>query len=287
MYRLERNKKLVGVNVRRYLLNCHESNHPVSMAEIYDFCPLHKNGKRNEQARKILKEYAKYGVIKAVNENLYEILQPECILDDLKKNEAAYDIGSPTGFPPKPPMPLPIFGEKQVSGRLKMFREYLAKHIIYCHKNNYSIRSRDLRKYSDYKLQKQDHYTPSNLIKTMQSLLKAGALKRSHVPGYYTVEKIEILLNMLEPEDREIFREMKPKKTGMGRPRKSDDECTREEAAKRDKDHERYLANKARIDALYPQTPDWLVMTESVIMNMNGTARHTPEIDGRWREFCR
>lgn len=287
MYRLERNKKLVGVNVRRYLLNCHESGHPVSMAEIYDFCPLHKNGKRNEQARKILKEYAKYGVIKAVNENLYEILQPECILDDLKKNEATYDIGSPAGFPPKPPMPLPIFGGEQVSGRLKIFREYLAKHIIYCHKNNYSIRSRDLRKYSDYKLQKQDHYTPSNLVKTMQSILKAGAIKRSHIPGYYTAEKIEVLLNMLEPEDREIFRVMKPEKAGMGRPRKSDDGCTREEAAKRDKDHERYLANKARIDALYPQMPDWLVMTESVIMNMNGTARNTPEIDGRWREFCR
>lgn len=287
MYRLERNKKLVGVNVRRYLLNCHESSHPVSMAEIYDFCPLHKNGKRNEQARKILNEYTKYGIIKPVNENSYEILQPDRILDDLKRTEATYDISSPTGFPPKPPMPLPIFGGKQVSGRLKIFREYLAKHMIYCHKNNFSIRSRDLRKYSDYRIQKQDHYTPSNLIKTMQSLLKAGAIKRSHVPGYYTAEKIEILLNILEPEDRETFRVMKPEKTGMGRPRKSADECTREEAAKRDKDHERYLANKARIDALYPQIPDWLVMTESVIMNMNGTARHTPEIDGRWREFCR
>lgn len=287
MYRLERNKKLVGVNVRRYLLNCHESSRPVSMAEIYDFCPLHKNGKRNEQARKILKEYIKYGVVKVVNENSYEILQPDCILDDLKRNEATYDIGSPAGFPPKPPMPLPIFGGEQVSGRLKIFREYLAKHIIYCHKNGYSIRSRDLRKYSDYKLQKQDHYTPSNLIKTMQSLQKSGAIKRSHIPGYYTAEKIEVLLNMLEPADREIFREMVPKK--IGRPSKAKDECTPDELQKQEKDRLRHWQNRQSMskERQHDATPAWLVMTESVIMNMNGTARHTPEIDGRWREFCR
>lgn len=284
MYRLERNKKLVGVNVRRYLLNCHDSNHPVSMAEIYDFCPRHKCGKRNEQASKIMKEYAKYGVVNKITEGLYEIKKPEYIKHDLADKESHHDLRAPEGFPPLPPMPLPIFGKKQVVGRLELFGKYIAKHIIYCHLNNYSVRAKDLKKYSDYK--HQNCGTPSNLIKTLQSLQKAGALKRSCVPGYYTVEAINILFDRIDPEEKNIFYAPSAK---VGRPRKPDEDCAPDELLKRQHDRERHWNNRKSlsVERQHDAIPAWLAMTESVIMNMNGTARHTPEIDGRWREFCR
>lgn len=284
MYRLERNKKLVGVNVRRYLLNCHESGHPVSMAEIYDFCPKQACGRPNAQAQRIIRIYLRNGYLGTSQDEVYQVMQPDGIKIDLIKMETLAGLRTRAGYLQPPPMPLPIFGEKQAIGKSIKFGLYVLKHMIYCHENKFSVRVRDLKKYSSYTNCRGS--TPSNLSKLLYSLKKVGAIKPLGEGGLYEVANQKIIKCKIKEKETRAFIASVPK---VGRPVKPVEECTPKESLKRDQERTRYRNNRKTLskERQYPWVPSWLVMTESVIMNMNGTARHTPEIDGRWREFCR
>lgn len=284
MYRLERNKKLVGVNVRRYLINCYETAAPVVMSEIKAFCPKQTCGRDNAQSARIIRGYLRNGCLGLSQDELCHVIQPASIERDLIKIETLSGLRTKEGYLQPPPMPLPIFGEKQVIGKSKKFGLYVLKHIIYCHENKFSIRVRDLKRYSSYTNCRGS--TPSNLSKLLYSLKKVGAIKPLCEGGLYEVANQKIIKCKIKEKETGAFIASVPK---VGRPVKPVEECTPKESLKRDQERNRYWNNRQKLskERQHDATPAWLVMTESIIMNMNGTARHTPEIDGRWREFCR
>lgn len=284
MYLLESDKTKVGVNVRRYLLNCHASNALVLSDEIEKFTERRSDGKRNYQAFSILREYIKYGIIQEIDRyRTFKVLHTKQIQDDLALSETHYDLRPPAGYMTPPPMPLSIFGDKQLTGRSKKLEVMLIKHMIFCHQNGYSIRAQELKQYSAY--QYIGCGTPSNVSKFMSTLKDDDVIRAKSEKGYYEIVNLDLLESKLRQREEKINLAAVPK---VGRPFKPDEYCTPKELLKRQQERDRYW-NKRRNhskERQHPVTPDWLVMTESLIMNMNGTAKHTPEIDGRWREFC-
>ena len=285
MYELEPDKTMVGVNVRRYLLDCYARNALVSADEIELFTNKRSDGKRNYQACKIIREYIKYGVIEEVNQHqTYRVFKPKQIQDDLLVSEAFYDLRPMAGCFPAPPMPLPIFGNKQVTGCRAGLHKLLMRHMIYCHKHRYAIRVQEMKRYSTY--ENKGFGTPSNVTKFLDCLKRNNAIKAKPERGHYEVINLGFVECKLRQTEEKILRDSLPKTGLMFKPAA---ECPQDVLRKRQQEQERYLNNRQKLskERQFDDMPSWLVMTESLIMNLNGTAKHTPEINGRWREFCR
>lgn len=285
MYELEPDKTMVCVNVRRYLLNCHEQNRMARKDEVQGFCNKTRGHKYNPAATRVFKKHTDDGSLLKVKPGFYRVLNTELIKSALLKFEDHRKIRSPIAEQKIPQMPIQLFKNGEVVKGVHRYRICALRHIIYCHKHNYAIRRVDLKTYSTYR--QTGAGSPNIMQILIKALKKIKALSAiGHGNGFYQVTNIRLISAMLKRYEGEIIRESFPK---VGRPRKTAEEHKPKESLKRDQERTRYWNNRQTLskERQHDATPAWLVMTEAVVMNMNGTARHAPEIVGRRREFCR
>ena len=286
MYEYHPDKSMACVNVRRYLLNCYEQNRMARIDDVQSICnKKHPDHKYNYAANRVFKKHVADGSLIQIKYGFYQILNSDLIKSDLFKFEVYNKIRSPDPEQKIPPMPIQLFKNGEVIRGAHKYRICALRHIIYCEKHSYAIRLVDLKTYSTYR---QTGVGSPNimavLIKALKKIKAIVAIDSGN--GFYKVSNIRLIKAMLKRYEGEIIREEFPK---IGRPVKPVAECAPKELLKRNRETARYWNKRQNLskERQFDDMPSWLIMTESLIMNLNGTAKHTPEINGRWREFCR